>query len=600
MMKTVSNRLNDAKALGIFLLGCILFLHGFMTPVQGAKNTIKIEGVAYEFDEDSHYEFNSDDELTTVDDTYGTLTISGFVSDESELDDITSYEVSDGELTLYYTYGDKLLNDVEDSWHLVDDKSKQIADFSLDSNIMKGAIVIQTSNDRENWVEVCTITNAFEEEPERSDPIYSTTDIQLINGSYYRVVIAYELGIRTEERSFLFFNFDEYDYKKYAEVYEFYAYIDSGESTIDDSENVYSIGSTTKVTSADGYSDTTSIGSSDVHDDWDIGNFYVTGYTEQIRNADGDTIFLKDGEDEITLWFKLTEDINKLRGDSDLVVVDVEGSDDYFNIQTTDFEKGALIIQYTNENGMMYDPVVYTNFLEADAKLDTYTKIQLFGEGDYAIALDYAISSTSSFFSSSASYYRIYFEMSVRNGDCVIYPVEVETGNDLINSSMTESGFTLDLDKSRYVKMSISREVLNDEGTELVEDTNFDSTIEDGIEYTEEGIYTITVENQYTNQTATKRIYVGTNNVLRAYMASDYTIEEINELVKDGAVITEEGVILKDGEEIVKDESDNTESSTGNKLILVVSVVLIAAVFAAGVILTIKRRRKSEQNENKK
>ena len=75
----------------------------------------------------------------------------------------------------------------------------------------------------------------------------------MINGCYYRVIVAYELRIRTEDSNFLFINTDKFDYKKCAEVYEFYAYTDNGEADDVDPSNGYRLGNKVRVEKHDGY-----------------------------------------------------------------------------------------------------------------------------------------------------------------------------------------------------------------------------------------------------------------------------------------------------------------------------------------------------------
>ena len=77
----------------------------------------------------------------------------------------------------------------------MNDKSKKVAGVKLDANIMKGAIILQTSKDGKTWTEVKTICNAFSDMPIRTSPIYSTTDIQLTNGCYYRITVVYKLSV---------------------------------------------------------------------------------------------------------------------------------------------------------------------------------------------------------------------------------------------------------------------------------------------------------------------------------------------------------------------------------------------------------------------
>ncbi len=152
--------------------------------VLAEEGKTEVVGKLYEFDEDSNYEFHekTKSQDTTSDNTYGLFSICGNISNVGEKSNVPSYEVTDGKLDFYYNYSATVLNAGEDEWHLVDDKSKKVADMKLDSNIMKGAIIIQTSNDRKNWINVETIYNAFGDTPIRTKPIYASKDVQLIKG----------------------------------------------------------------------------------------------------------------------------------------------------------------------------------------------------------------------------------------------------------------------------------------------------------------------------------------------------------------------------------------------------------------------------------
>lgn len=113
------------------------------------------------------------------------------------------------------------------------------------------------------------------------------------------------------------------------------------------------------------------------------------------------------------------------------------------------------------------------------------------------------------------------------------------------------------------MKVNIKREVLKDSADGLVEDTRFNGAAKDGAEYTDEGIYTITVSNEYTGQLTTKKIYVGTNSVLRAHMTTGLSIAEINDLVADGATISEDGTIQL--ATVKPTEPDNEEKNGAKK-----------------------------------
>lgn len=530
------------KAIAI-LLAAVLLLGMLPFKAFATAPKTEISGKVFEFGKDSSYEFSNSESFTeaTAGNTYGTFSISGNIANVGNYDGVTSYEIADGDVTFFYNHSDSKLNADVDSWHLIDDKSKKINDIKLDSNIMKGAIIIQTSKDRTNWITETTITNAFSDTPVRTDAIYTSKDVQLINGCFYRVVIAYKLRIRTEDSNIWFVNTDKYDYKKYAEVYEFYAHTNSGDDTVSDPSQTYRLGSKVRAKNFDGYSGEDTIEKGDPHYGWDLGNFFVSGYTEEIVKGDS-VVFLKNVGDRVTLWFNLAQNINALNGDSKLsVTADSEGFDQHFETPTINFGRGTLFVRHTDHNNVKGKPTIYTNYLEANVSVGADTKVQLFEEGDYEVALDYQV--TSDQLIDKVGHYRIFFTFSVRNGNCMVYPFDLATGSELTNSSMTENGFRLDLAKSRYLKVNLKREMLKDSADGLVEDTRFNGPAQDGAEYTDEGIYTITVQNEYTNQFTVKKIYVGTNNVLKAHITTGLSIPEINNLVAEGATISNDGLI---------------------------------------------------------
>ena len=99
---------------------------------------------------------------------------------------------------------------------------------------------------------------------------------------------------------------------------------------------------------------------------------------------------------------------------------------------------------------------------------------------------------------------------------------------------------------------------MSDSADGLVEDTRFNGLAKDGDIYTDEGIYTITVYNRYTEQLTTKKIYVGRNNIIKAYMITGLPIADINALVSKGATISNDGTIFI----AETDKNDITNDST--------------------------------------
>lgn len=526
-----------------YLLFCIILCLGAVcTEVYADTEKYQVKGKFYQLNEKSDYQLS--DEFAeineTTDNTYGHFFIDGNISSYDE-ENLPAYKVEDGNLSFFYNYEDKMKDLNEDLWHIVKDKGDTVSDIKLDSKIENGVIIVQVSRDGINWNNEVVINNAFEETPKRTEKLYETNDIQIINGTYYKVIVAYKMAIRTEKRNFLFINTDKYDYKKCVEVYEFRAYVNDEQDT--ENDNSYSLGQRVRTEKFDGYYGQQAIDEKDPHYGWELGNFFITGYTDEISQDGQNVVFLKNVGDKVTLWFRLNQDIDSLNGNSKLSITsDTQGYDQYFETEKMDFGKGALIIRHTDYNNVKSEPIIYRDYLESNVSIGADTIVQLFEEGDYEVALDYEV--TSDELIDKIGHYRIFFEFSVRNGNCMVYPFDVVTGSELTNSSFTENGFKIDLAKSRYLQINLKKETLEKEnGGIFIEDTRFNGPAKDGAEYTDEGVYTITAYNQYTNQTTTKKIYVGTDNILKAYVATGMSIDEINKLIDDGATINDDGTI---------------------------------------------------------
>lgn len=620
MKKRICNSITRLLAFATSAMALCSFVY---TPCFAENGNTAVVGKLYEFEEKSEYEISSaqSSSTTTSSNTYGEFLLNGNIKNSISKNGVPSCEVEDGKLSFVYKYDDTLLNADMDSWHLFSDDVNKIDGQVLANSVQKGTILLQTSMDRLNWTDAVCMTNAFSSTPICSDSFYESKDIELINGCYYKVIVAYETRIRTEDSNFWFVDTDKFDYKKYAEVYEFYAYTGSSKEkeTIDYSRT-YNIGSRVRAKNFDGYYGEENIVKNDIHYGWDLGNFFISGYTDK-RVSNDEVVLLKNVGDKVTLWFNLSQNIDALNGQNNLFISsDSSAFDQYFETPKIDFGKGALIIRYTDYNNNKSEPQIYTNYLEANTSFGTDTKVQLFEEGDYEVALDYEV--TKDELIDIKGHYRIFFKFSVRNGNCMAYPFDISTGSELTNSSMTENGFRLDLAKSRYLKVNIKREVLKDSADGLVEDTRFNGPAKDGEEYTEEGIYTITVSNDYTNQFTVKKIYVGTNKVLRAYMTTGLSIPEINNLVADGATIMDDGTIKlaekviepdkptesnQTSEPVTESETSETNeaadvnpSDTAKNIFPIIIVVVIAAVVSAGVCVTIVIVRKKAKSELEK
>lgn len=376
-----------------------------------------------------------------------------------------------------------------------------------------------------------------------------------------------------------------------------------------EANNKFYLGETINAGKDTGYSESNKLTENDPHFSWTLGEFFVSGYSDDEKDVDGNPVFLKNVGDQITLWFCLNQDINKLNGNDKLSISkDTNGYDEYFGIEKTNFEKGTLIIRKKNSENHWEKPVIYTNYLEANFSQGAYTQVDLFEEGDYEVALNYEIKETNlNIFGwkplPSYYNYRIFFKFSVRNGNCMVYPFDITTGAELTNSAFTENGFYLDLANSQYLDINIKKEVLKEGAEGLVEDIRFNKPAKDGEHFTEEGIYTITVSNEYTKQETIKKIYVGTNDVLKAHVVTGFSIEEINNQISLGAIIGDNGQLIpatnQNQSQIVPTSNSDTPMEEivppDYTLYFLLAGLLMIIVIIFGLVIILKKKKLSSK-----
>lgn len=543
----------------LLFFAVILVTSLFPIDAYAASSQASISGKAYVFEKENDYQFSAASEYKSTDDTttYGSFSISGKAAvtadDGSQRDvlitpagsknGVPSFTIPEGSLSLSYSYTNTLLNAPEDDWHLIEDKEKNVDQMKLQNNIQKGALILQRSMDHINWSDVSIQTNVFESTPIQYGPLYKTLDIETINGCYYRLIVVYELARKTDDSKFLgIIPNDTFEYKRVAEVYEFYVSTTNRHiEKLNSNTPTYSLGRKALVEKSENYSGSKPMSDNDLHRRWDLGSFFVSGHTD-IRDSNGDVVFLKNAGDVVTLWFNLSQNIDALNNDSKLSITsDEEGCDDYFDTPVTRFGRGMLIIRYTDHQNTPHTPVMYSDFLEACTSFNANTRVQLFEEGDYEVALDYEV--TKDQLVDKIHHYRIFFKFSVRNANCMFFPMDLETGAELTHTAIARNGFKLDAAGSKYLQFFKKREIWVEGADGLTEDTRTNTAAKDGDIFTQEGIWTITAKNQYTGLETTKKIYVGTNPILMAYMTTNYSLAELQDLVSQGAVIYEDGTI---------------------------------------------------------
>ena len=277
-----------------------------------------------------------------------------------------------------------------------------------------------------------------------------------------------------------------------------------------------------------GYSKENEIKGDDRHFGWRLGRFFMSGFTRVTEEEA--PIFIKTLGDSVTLWFDLEQkDIFRLNNNKNLSVSEDEnGYDQYFGIKKTNFGRGTLIIRHTDYQNSAGDPVIYTDYLLAKGTTAADTKVILNEEGDYEVALDYQLQDDDLLhINKKYGNYKIVFKFSIRNGNCMVYPFDAVTGAELQNTAVTENGFYLDLARSRYLDIDVKRSVIIEGSSGMIEDERFNRPAKDGDQYTDEGIYTISVRNRYTGESTVKTLFVGSDELLQEYIKNGFSMDRL-------------------------------------------------------------------------
>ena len=567
-------------------LSILLPLHGLLF-IQAKSNGITVTGKLYEFDEKSNYEIETSETNKTTSSSLlaGKLFISGNGKRVSQKNGFDAYSYKDETFKITYEFNKKALIDNGDNEHIISDNGKIIDAIKLDEKIQNGAIIVQTSKDANSWYESTVMLNTFSENAKNNLNLYESTSIQLNNGCFYRIIIVYETTKKIEDKSILFVDTSKYEKKKYAEVYEFYAYDEFAMSKTapKEEEKKYRLGKIVRTKNFEGYSGEEPITRDDPHYNMEIGSFYVSGHTAKPQEENDNVVFLKNHDDKLVLWFKLEQDIKKCKGDSNIYVnSDPEGNDDYFQSEITDFGKGALLVRKRNlDTNEWSETTIYRNYLESNASPDSDTKVLLFEEGDYEVALDYELKQDIKHLgvikTSKRSHYRIFFKFSVKNGT-TFFLVRDVNNNIVYDGERVQEGFSVDIAKSKNLTIDIDYTSLDGFRKQ------YPAT--EGKVLNDKGTYIITVTNISTNKSYSETIYVGDDNDFIVETEVPYIDENNNE--NDTTPVEE----VSQNEEIKENESDNSDVTTINIYIIFIPVILVGLIAA----VFINKNQKNKRN----
>ncbi len=226
---------NVICVIAIFSILSVIFTNSFV--VQATNNIFNPDGKVYELESGSDYNYTSAT-ACTGNTSYGkkaigSINIYGSDLEESTYNSKLAYGAT-GEITLGYNYDGSFQSGVKSEWNLMSESTKTVGDISVGSKVKKGVIIIQKSTDGSTWVDAMTpVTNFFNDNVNGSLSIYTVTESELKQGTYFRMVVAYGMEKQLTAGSWSDWDGD-WERHQYVEIYEFYLCYEANPITIHD------------------------------------------------------------------------------------------------------------------------------------------------------------------------------------------------------------------------------------------------------------------------------------------------------------------------------------------------------------------------------
>ena len=165
-----------------------------------------------------------------------------------------------------------------------------------------------------------------------------------------------------------------------------------------------------------GFQPKVEIAQNDLHFGWGLGEFFLQGYSDMTSDGRGTPVFLLKEDDQISLGFRLTQDLNALNGNGKLKISsDSNGFDKEFEVKE-DFGRGCLILRRTDRESHV-EQIVRTDYLSSVEAGAAEAFVGPLKEGSYRAVLDYEIQSPGTLGTSAFSDYRIEFEFKIKTSE---------------------------------------------------------------------------------------------------------------------------------------------------------------------------------------
>lgn len=162
----------------------------------------------------------------------GSLTISGDINQDSTFYSVAAYGTT-GNICFSYSYDGAYQDGISENWNIVSESGSSFGGYDLGASIGTGVLIIQKSSDGYTYVNaVNPITNFFSSNPSGASDFYTTDGNDILQGTFYRVIVAYKMQITTS-KGFLGIG-KKQETKECIEVYDYYLCMNTGTISVHD------------------------------------------------------------------------------------------------------------------------------------------------------------------------------------------------------------------------------------------------------------------------------------------------------------------------------------------------------------------------------
>ena len=128
-------------------------------------------------------------------DSLGFMAIEGDIVNKGIYEGVPAYAVNDV-IQFRYSYDGTLNKTDKEDWHLASSNEKTVMGISLPKKVGSGTILVQKSLDGKSWIEATDYKyGAFDKAniSKNKDIIYTTSIDEIMQGTYYRIIIGYQV-----------------------------------------------------------------------------------------------------------------------------------------------------------------------------------------------------------------------------------------------------------------------------------------------------------------------------------------------------------------------------------------------------------------------